>query len=365
MFRNTKVRLFAAVLLCVLILWFLTSFVSEERKTYMKMRLSEQELDSIVVNCLPHSPHLNRGYGALCPPGSIRKRDRCVQCSHGTFRLPQWYFCKELLTCDDFHDIRVGRLLYALGNWQFFDAEWKGYRIVYAKTATTDTDISFSALHELPSDRNFIYPIGSCKDRNVTLYKMDLYYLGFAANLEEALMKYPECNHWLMRFHLCIDYVHILDCLHSSTGGPRVFCNSHSLEELLSQFMISSRLELVFVNFDNLPQVKEEWSSGKGVHCSKQELQGIFVAPEQKWPYVHRKVFNIDEQPWYDEKSDIWKIPDVTKALLGSTKESQRVLNYLAALHHRCKHPNPAKRPNIQEVLTEYELVFKLLMGGE
>jgi len=105
------------------------------------------------------------------------------------------------------------------------------------------------------------------------------------------------------------------------------------------------------------------------VRCSKSELKGSFVAPEQKWPFNQLKVFNADEQPGYNEKTDIWKIPDVVKALLGGDAlklaESEHILDYLVAVHRKCKRSNPEERPAISDVLKEYELVWSLLANTQ
>ena len=177
------------------------------------------------------------------------------------------------------------------------------------------------------------------------------------------------CDNWMVRFQLCLDYIRVLYHLHSERSGPYVLCNSHSVEHILSQFLITEDLQMLLVNYDNLPQVRAYSSNTTSpkslVKCSKSELKNDFVAPEQKWPLNKLKVFNSDEQPGYNEKTDIWKIPDVAKVLLGvdllKAVENEHIVDYLVTVHQKCKRIDPEERPAISDVLKEYELVWKLL----
>ena len=165
------------------------------------------------------------------------------------------------------------------------------------------------------------------------------------------------CDNWMVRFKLAIQYVSLLQYLHLHPSGPYVLCNSHSLDTLLSQFSLSHNLQLLLVNFENLPGGHDP------VVCSRKELHGDFVAPEQTWPYGEYRLFNPDQQPGYYYTSDIWKVPDITKWLLGTSQESINILNYLATIHHRCKSTDYTWRPSAKEIVTEYERIWSALIG--
>ena len=313
-----------------------------------------------VSKCLNMRHHTHSS--TACEMGSIRQGEKCLQCPSGTFSLPQWTVCKGWLTCSDIsRDIRTSKFLYSLGEWQYSLAEWKNYEVLYAKSLAAVSEISFDALPELAPHSNLLYPIGFCKAKQVVIFSTDGVNLN-PANQLHSILKKTGCDYWQIRFQLCIDYLRALSHLHSSTGGPYVFCNSNNVTQVFAQFLISSDLRLVFANFDNIPRVVH---GTQDVKCSRRELQGNFVAPEQHWPFSQLKVFNFDEQPGYDEKTDIWKVPDITRALLLAESHqpgSERMLDYLVAMYYHCKRPSPKDRPTATEVLEDYELVWKLLV---
>uniref|UniRef100_A0A8V5FWF0 Uncharacterized protein n=1 Tax=Melopsittacus undulatus TaxID=13146 RepID=A0A8V5FWF0_MELUD len=103
-------------------------------------------------------------------------------------------------------------------------------------------------------------------------------------------------------------------------------------------------------------------SAGRLVKCGHRELQGEFVAPEQHWPYGEEVPFEDDLMPPYDEKTDIWKIPDVSNFFLGHVDGSDIVRLHLFDIHAACKKKDPAERPSAQEVLDTYRKVLTLLI---
>ena len=352
-YRLRRIVTVAMVTLCLSFVWYFVNYIGEERKEYEKIsnRIQNSEIFS---KCLTASTETSYE----CNDGFIQQGDLCAQCTKGTFSLQGWTVCKELLMCDDIHhDVRVSRLLYTLGNWKYYLAEWKSYEVLYAKTSAGIV----SDIHSFPPRSSMLYSIGHCGDGNTVVYSYSRSYLGPASDLDSVL-KQVGCDNLFARFILCLNYIHILDHLHSTPGGPHVLCNSHSVNHVLAQFLISEDLRLILANSDNLPKV---YKDGGGVICSKSELEGGFVAPEQKWPYSQLKVFNFNEQPSYDEKTDVWKIPDVTRALLGHSEDAMWVLDYLLSVHHRCKRRDPDGRPSVAEVLEEYELVWRLISVGD
>ena len=137
-------------------------------------------------------------------------------------------------------------------------------------------------------------------------------------------------------------------------------CNARSLEHLLSQFLLTDHYTLVLSTLDNLPRPQEDLDTRpQGILCHHRELRGSFVAPEQKWLHGDTKIFNLEEQPRYDQSVDIWKVPEVTSALLGSKCED--VMDYLRLVHVMCKALSPHQRPTAQELLSEYKYTWNLL----
>ena len=356
----------------LLILWLLIEFITEDRKLSEGLSRNMEDTAKQLALCRETSPQTHKTL-KICSPGFIWQHAKCVKCPRGTFGLPQWTVCESVLTCDDIlHEVRISKLLYTLGNWHYYQAEWKGYEVVYGKIHNENVGINSNAILALSPHPNLLYPIGFCEEQRAIVFSIDqwrgTHSVGSVSELNTILVQ-TGCDNWMVRFQLCLDYIRILYHLHTEPSGPYVFCNSHSLELILSQFLISADLQMLLVNYDNLPQVRigtNNTTSPKSlVKCSKSELKNDFVAPEQKWPLNKLKVFNSDEQPGYNEKTDVWKIPDVARVLLGAdslkTTENEHIMDYLVAIHHKCKRINPDERPAISDVLKEYELVWKLL----
>ena len=180
---------------------------------------------------------------------------------------------------------------------------------------------------------------------------------GSLENVDRILKDRNEDN-VVTRFRLCLDYVRIINFLHSSPAGTRVMCDSNDLAKTLSQFLVTSDLHLVINDLDALPLVDS--SNGLLITCGHREIQGDFVAPEQLWPYPGFE-FKEEQMPGYDEKTDIWKIPSVVDYLLGEDVHGDIIRFNLFKLHSRCRSKEPELRPTSAEVLDGYLEVQKTL----
>lgn len=206
------------------------------------------------------------------------------------------------------------------------------------------------------SHKFVIQLLGFCGDMYVTEYHP----FKSLDNLEEilTLVKDSIMKPWILRFQLCIDYVEILYFLHNSTLGTRVMCDSNDLAKTLSQYLITEDLHIVVNDLDALPQV--DVGKKRLVKCGHRELFGDFVAPEQLWPYEDKN-FTDGEMPGYNQKTDIWKIPDVCNAILGTGTKAASTKLRLLHTHSLCKSEDPIKRPTAAEVLMDYHQVWKAL----
>lgn len=324
---------------------------------------------------LEHSDGKNQDDGIQkrkhCKVGFIPQNGACVACPQGTFALEQWAVCTPLLTCNELshHGVQVGNPLYSVGNWRFRAARWNNYDVLYALLSADDsTAFDFEPVQRLLPHDNLLYPIGLCdrEEKTELLFAWSNDVLGRADKLDLILACKTDCDNEIGRFKLAIDFIRILVHLHSNktgNGRPLVLCNSHSLPLLLSQFLITDDLRLVLGAFDNLPAPKntDEGSKEAKVKCSQRELKGSFVSPEQRWPYQSSKVFNPVQQPGYTEKSDIWKIPDITRALLSTGGEN--ILDLLEVTHRKCKNREPSGRPTAIQVLQEYQFVWDIVIS--
>ena len=191
------------------------------------------------------------------------------------------------------------------------------------------------------------------------------YYEHGSADRLNDLLERPdlsEFNTLETRFQLCIDYVRILQFLHNSPLGVRVMCDANDITKTLSQFLITDDFHLIVNDLDALPEVK--FDEGELIKCGHRELFGDFVAPEQLWPYEYSRPFNDDEMPSYDEKIDIWRIPNVVDKLLGRVPNSNKVRRLLLGIHEFCKQEDPDDRPTATEVLEIFLNVQKAVRAG-
>ena len=172
--------------------------------------------------------------------------------------------------------------------------------------------------------------------------------------------------HWkdsvAFRLFLCQQYVEVIHGLHSLREGPRVMCDSNDIMKTLSQFLISEDFKILLNDADALPCVHEQES--KLVKCGHRELFGEFVAPEQLWPYGDNE-FDDERMPGYDERIDIWRVPDVCNAFLGNAEGSTRLKLSLLQMNIRCKSEIPSKRPSALEIVKFYKVVKSEFIEGQ
>ena len=191
--------------------------------------------------------------------------------------------------------------------------------------------------------------LGQCKDSFVTEYHR----LGTAANIHQVLSKktFKSYDTLKTRFGLCLHYSAVLAFLHNSPLGTRVMCDSNDLQKTLDQFLLTPDLSIIVNDLDALPLVNH--TSGVGVKCGHRQLYGEFVAPEQLWPYDDRD-FNDTEMPLYDEKTDVWKIPDVCNFFIGDVSGSDVLRLHLFKIHAECKRLKATDRPTSHAVFEQY-----------
>ena len=244
--------------------------------------------------------------------------------------------------------------------FQVYLAQYQNYDVAYSVSLSQHYRDDFVhgqlMLKALNPSKLVVQLIGFCKNIIVTQYHK----LGTAANLQSLLTEgaFKQYNTVDVRFKLCINYAEILSYLHNSPAGVRVMCDSNDLQKTLGQFLLTDDLKLVVNDLDALPLVNR--SENGSVKCGHRQLFGDFVAPEQLWPYPDRE-YKDDEMPLYDEKTDIWKVPDVCNYFLGSVDGAENIKFHLFKIHERCKSQDPAQRPTAQELVTHYKaVIYKL-----
>lgn len=272
-----------------------------------------------------------------------------ASCGVGKFSLPGMDECHELLGCDD--EVLVLSLISTSTVKDVYLARWNGHAIVMSRLASPDYkedfDENLSTLRLLAPNPYTVQFLGACRDSVYTEYHK----LGNAANLNLHLSKSLKAHDSIsVRFQLCIQYVRILDFLHAGPIGTRVMCDSNTLEKTLTQYLLTDDLSLVLNDLDAVPQVDKE--NGVGVICGWRPLHGSFVAPEQVWKGKGDFDPNMVEQ--YDEKIDIWRVPDVCHWFLGQSTDADILKFKLFKVHKLCKSLDPAERPTARYLVETY-----------
>ncbi|CAK7294971.1 Protein O-mannose kinase [Vulpes lagopus] len=286
-----------------------------------------------------------------------------THCPHGHFRMAQMKNCSPWLSCEELRtEVRPLKRIGEGAVKRVFLSEWKERKVALSRLTSLEMKDDFlHGLRMLKSlqSKHVVTLLGYCEDDSTIL--TEYHPLGSLSNLEETLnlSKYQNVNTWQHRLQLAVDYVSIIDYLHHSPLGTLVMCDSSDLSKTLSQYLLTSNFSLVVNDLDALPLVNR--SSGALVKCGHRELHGDFVAPEQLWPYGEDTPFDDDLMPPYDEKIDIWKIPDVSSFLLGHVEGSDMVRFHLFDIHKACKSQTPAERPTAQDILDTYKKVLNLL----
>lgn len=247
-------------------------------------------------------------------------------------------------------------------------SEWRGQKVALCELSSESYRPDFlhglSMLRSLQSVR-VVQLVGACEEDGV--FVTEYHPLGTPLALDEALAmpRYRSSDTWQTRLRLALDYVAFLTFLHASPAGTRVMCDSNDLSKTLSQFLLTADFRLVANDLDALPEVPP---GGQGVKCGPRELTGDFVAPEQLWPHGDDgddKPFSDELMPGYDEKTDIWKIPEVTGFLLGHVTGSDVIHFHLFQVHTDCKKRDPRERPTAREVLSVYRAVYDTMLESQ
>ncbi|NXX88917.1 SG196 kinase, partial [Centropus bengalensis] len=285
-------------------------------------------------------------------------------CPFGHFRLGAGRNCSPWLSCEAMEgEVRKLKRVGEGAVKKVFLSEWKENKVAISQL--TNSELKEDFLHGLKmlkalQSKYVVRLLGYCEEQFTIL--TEYHPLGSLRGLNETLHipKYKGMNTWHRRLMLAIDYVSIIRYLHSSPLGTLVMCDSNDLEKALSQYLLTSDFHILVNDLDALPLVNR--SAGRLVKCGHRELRGDFVAPEQRWPYGEEVPFHDDLMPPYDEKTDIWKIPDVTNFFLGHVEGSDIVRLHLFDIHAACKKEDPAERPSAQELLDTYRKVLTLLI---
>ncbi|XP_072898675.1 protein O-mannose kinase isoform X1 [Hemitrygon akajei] len=294
-----------------------------------------------------------------------RPLDRTTDnCPPGYFWLGGMKDCFPWLSCEMIQtEVTVVEPIGQGAVKQVLLAYWRGNKVTLSRLAASEFSDDF--LHGLEMLKGLqssyvVQLLGFCEEDATIL--TEYHPLGSLVNVNSVLQQeeHREFDTWEVRFHLALEYVNFLHYLHNSPLGTRVMCDSNDLTKTLSQYLLTTNLHVIANDLDALPLVNR--SAGVLIKCGTRQLHGDFVAPEQLWPFGDKFPFSDDLMPPYDEKTDIWKVPDVTDFLLGQVGGSDVVRLHLFQLHQDCKKNKPQLRPSILNVVKTYKAVYDSLI---
>ncbi|XP_041048904.1 protein O-mannose kinase [Carcharodon carcharias] len=284
-------------------------------------------------------------------------------CPYGHFRLAGMKDCLSWLSCEMIQsEVTVMKLMGQGAVKKVFLAHWRGNKVALSRLALSEFSNDFFHGLEMLKGLQCVYVVkllGYCEEDHTIL--TEYHPFGSLININSILEQEDQraFNTWEVRFRLAVEYVMFLHFLHNSPLGPRVMCDSNDLGKTLSQYLLTTDLHVIANDLDALPLVNR--STGASVKCGARQLQGDFVAPEQLWPFGDDLAFSDDLMPPYDEKTDIWKIPDVTDFLLGQVEGSDVLRLHLFQLHQDCKRNMPEQRPSALRVVQTYKAIYTSL----
>lgn len=274
------------------------------------------------------------------------------ECLKDQFKLNNMKNCHPLLTCEDIKHMRMLKRLGTGAVKDVFLFKWKEHEIVLSLPVNPSYLKDFldgvEAVQLLNPSKRVVQFLGFCPTNNILM--TEYHKLGTLLNY---LRTKPMVSNSVQRIELCYKYASILNHLHHGPAGRRVFCDSNTLDKLLSQLLITSDFNIILNDVDAVPEVMNL----SGIKCGHRELKGDFIAPEQRW--VRDVSFDDDLMPGYDEKTDIWKAASVCEFFLEGAVDGEVLKYRLFEIHRKCKNKTPSLRPTALDLLREYKKVIE------
>lgn len=273
-----------------------------------------------------------------------------VGCPEGTYRLPGMAECKPRLNCTQIRSLTKDRNLIGGGGVKrIYTADMDGNSVVIARVKRFKFNQYLDSMVELQQTGIVAQLIGMCDEPAWPEVVLQYHSLGSLLTVSQLPDSIP------LRWRIIMSYLDVVEKLHNRVPrSPRVLCDASRTEITLSQFLLTDDFRVVLNDVDELIAAGAD---GK-VRCNCNIIRGgseygsggsgntgCLVPPEQK---------QCGTNVFYTEKIDIWKIPDITKAILGESDEANKVWDELHRVHQECKQDNAHLRPPIEYIVDKY-----------
>jgi len=275
-----------------------------------------------------------------------------VGCPDGTFRLPGMTQCKPRLNCNQIKKMLPTKDRFLIGGGgvkRIYTADLQGNAVVIARVKRFKFNQYLDSMIELQQTGIVAQLVGMCEEPAWPEVVLQYHSLGSLLSVAQMPSDLD------LRWRVVMSYLDVVEKLHNKVPrSPRVLCDASRTEITLSQFLLTDDFRVVLNDVDELIAASND---GK-VRCNcniirggsefSGEGMGCLVPPEQK---------KCGTNVFYTEKIDIWKIPDITAAILGKSDDSLNLWNHLYHIHQECKLDDPLLRPPIEHVVAKYRQV--------
>lgn len=353
--------------------------------------LHRREVIEMDMPILDQQETLNNANGSFLQARLDRDN---VQCPLGYFRLGDMRQCRPWLDCDEIED-NIELTHKDVGNGlgkSFSKAVLEGYPVAFVRTRedklTSGRIVErvrqgFDNLKMLQPHPRVTQLLGYCIAGNITVMITEL---GTWGDLRQFMLS-PEFHEFTLaqRTDIAVQVVDAVGYIHNSPSGSRINCDMNTVGQALAQFVVLNDFRVVLNDVDDLPvgdsrtSVKSQCIVGR--HNVNSTADHSFEAPERRWPWPDRFPKEIDPEelanrltsgeyqgdysngvefksPQVDEKSDIWKLPDLIEKIIYSglptdaitTKRMKAMITHLKPIMKDCKNKDPDTRPTAKVV---------------
>jgi len=334
----------------------------------------------------------------------VRLSRDSYQCPNGYFRLSSMNHCRPWLDCNAIED-QIQLTQKDVGNGlgkMFSKAELDGQQVAFIRTREDKLSSGkivervrqgFNNLKMLQPHPRVTQLLGYCIAGNITVMITEL---GTWGDLRQFLLTntFKEFT-MAQRTDIALQVTDAIGYIHNSPGGSRINCDMNTVGQALAQFIVLEDFRVVLNDVDDLPpgdsKVNLKSQCVVGRHNINSSADHSFEAPERRWPWPDKYPKEIDPQefearlrpnedysgeiefksPQVDEKSDIWKLPDLIEKILISgipsdgvqAKRAKAMLNHLKPIMRECKIKQPEKRPTAKVVSNHLMRLERKLEG--